>query len=479
MIRNDRQFSIAQARANRLETTESDVLRRIAAGEVSHQRGDLELRAVRGELGTLRSELAAYADLRDGRVGPGQLNAIEDLPELLIRTRISAGLTQAALADRLGMKEQQIQRYEANDYQSVALGRLIEIANALELDLSGERSLEDLDSDTIWRLIEASGFPKDLAVRRFADPTTHGASRAFGALSRLAHAFHTSPESILAGEANLVDQTAGALAYKRPDHLREDTTKVLAAYVKMLGSIVEPLIELDVQALPATPHDFRRRVTEHYGELTLRSVVSTLWDHGVPTLPLSEPGGFHAGLWQQGDRPIVALNSATPAVTRWLFDLLHEVGHLVDPTRSAAQQRFEEIDAVGSGIDTSEVRANTFATDVIFDGKSDELVSEVLELAQGRPELRQRAVRRVSINRNVDQGHLAFSVAFTLGTKGENWWGAAQNMQSLEIDPWRVVRDILLERTDFRSAGVTDREVLALAFTSPELGTISVPEEQL
>jgi HTH-type transcriptional regulator / antitoxin HipB len=42
--------------------------------------------------------------------------AIEDLPTTLIKARIASGLTQKDLAERIGVQEQQIQRYEANHY---------------------------------------------------------------------------------------------------------------------------------------------------------------------------------------------------------------------------------------------------------------------------------------------------------------------------------------------------------------------------
>ena len=47
--------------------------------------------------------------------------------------RIAAGLTQEDLAGRLGVKPQQIQRYEASDYQTASFARLLEIARVLNL----------------------------------------------------------------------------------------------------------------------------------------------------------------------------------------------------------------------------------------------------------------------------------------------------------------------------------------------------------
>lgn len=63
---------------------------------------------------------------------------IEKLPEMLIEERLRLGLTQKHLAEKMGLKEQQIQRYEATRYQSASLRRLTEVAKALfELGIPG------------------------------------------------------------------------------------------------------------------------------------------------------------------------------------------------------------------------------------------------------------------------------------------------------------------------------------------------------
>lgn len=56
---------------------------------------------------------------------------LENLPEMLIEERVRLGLTQKQLADKMGLKEQQIQRYESSRYQSASLRRLQEVAKAL------------------------------------------------------------------------------------------------------------------------------------------------------------------------------------------------------------------------------------------------------------------------------------------------------------------------------------------------------------
>ena len=59
------------------------------------------------------------------------LTKLNDLPQALIRARIASGLSQRELAMRLGLKEQQIQRYEATKYASASLSRVIEVAQAI------------------------------------------------------------------------------------------------------------------------------------------------------------------------------------------------------------------------------------------------------------------------------------------------------------------------------------------------------------
>ena len=50
--------------------------------------------------------------------------------------------TQRQLAEALGMAEQQIQRYEANDYRSTSLARLCDIANALGVTVAQHAELK-------------------------------------------------------------------------------------------------------------------------------------------------------------------------------------------------------------------------------------------------------------------------------------------------------------------------------------------------
>ncbi len=90
-----------------------------------------EKEGIASQLTTLKKELREYQRLRSGRVKIS-LREIEGLPEKLVRARIAAGLTQEALAEKLGLKRQQVQRYEASDYASASLATIRQIAQTIE-----------------------------------------------------------------------------------------------------------------------------------------------------------------------------------------------------------------------------------------------------------------------------------------------------------------------------------------------------------
>lgn len=129
MIANEREYRIAKAARRRFE----DSLGKYEPGEgVDPQMREVMDDALQSEIDVLKARIERYEDLRDGRVDRRELDNLRDLPAALIEARIAAGLTQKALADRLGLKQQQIQRWEANRYERVGVERLQEIADALD-----------------------------------------------------------------------------------------------------------------------------------------------------------------------------------------------------------------------------------------------------------------------------------------------------------------------------------------------------------
>jgi DNA-binding Xre family transcriptional regulator len=129
VITNERQYLITKSEAERFAVALAQPEETLAH---LHPRIRQAMReGADSQLEELREQLAEYEALRDGKVSVIELDALHDLPSALIRARIAARLTQKALAERLGIKEQQVQRYEATQYAGVTFERLRSVADAL------------------------------------------------------------------------------------------------------------------------------------------------------------------------------------------------------------------------------------------------------------------------------------------------------------------------------------------------------------
>jgi ribosome-binding protein aMBF1 (putative translation factor) len=91
--------------------------------------------AMESQLADLRGELAEYDALRTGQVRVLEFDSLSQLPDALIQARIAAGLSQKELAARLGLREQQVQRYEARRYAGASLERVQAVADALGMQI--------------------------------------------------------------------------------------------------------------------------------------------------------------------------------------------------------------------------------------------------------------------------------------------------------------------------------------------------------
>ena len=134
MIKNERQYRITKAHAEKFARTIAEAEARLnPALHPKLRRAELE--GLSSQLDDLKRELYEYETLRSGKRRVIALESIEELPKTLIQARIAAGLSQEELATRLGLKPQQIQRYEATNYQSASLERVNEIMRTLGIRL--------------------------------------------------------------------------------------------------------------------------------------------------------------------------------------------------------------------------------------------------------------------------------------------------------------------------------------------------------
>ncbi len=135
MITNERQYRITKSEARKFEQAIEAARGREPSPDVDPRIHQAMIESLKSELAILREQLERYEALKAGKVKSRKARSLRELPIVLIEGRIAAGLTQRELGTRLGVPEQQIQRYEATLYAGASLQRLQEVAEVLGLEI--------------------------------------------------------------------------------------------------------------------------------------------------------------------------------------------------------------------------------------------------------------------------------------------------------------------------------------------------------
>lgn len=132
MIKNEHQYKVTQNKLKDLEQafvelfTIKDTLR---PRQFSSRKNSLQIM-----IDSLQKEIEEYDALKQQQTSI-KISSIQELPLALIKARIAMGMTQKELAEKMGVKEQQIQRDEANQYSSAGFNRISKVAEVLNIQI--------------------------------------------------------------------------------------------------------------------------------------------------------------------------------------------------------------------------------------------------------------------------------------------------------------------------------------------------------
>ena len=132
MITNECERAFAQRQLARLAETRAAYL---AGPGLDPAQRTVLVGGLDATLAAVEEELAELEALAGGQV-PSAERPLAEVGTLLIRARIAAGLTQRGLAERLGVREQQVQQDEAARHVRVRLDRVQPVAAALGVTLT-------------------------------------------------------------------------------------------------------------------------------------------------------------------------------------------------------------------------------------------------------------------------------------------------------------------------------------------------------
>jgi transcriptional regulator with XRE-family HTH domain len=436
-----------------------------------------EREAMESQLADLQAELAEYERLKSTDLSIITVNSFDELADGLIKARIASGLSQKALAERLGFKEQQIQRYEAERYASASYQRLREVADALGLRITNDILLPVAPGnfDGLVNKLRQVGLDRDFllarllpsadAARAAGEVTTQDGDTALSAKAGviLERVFGWTRDNIFGAQALQAPRFAAAEArFKMPAARKQAVNSLYAAYANYLAVVaLKGARSLPKEPVPTDAAAMRQCILERRGKIDLRGALHTAWDLGVVVLPLRDRGAFHGACWRYEGRNAVVLKQTSRHEARWLFDLLHELLHagqrpdidtleVIEADETSAERRNSD----------EEIAASQFAGEVVLDGKAEALAQACVEAAKGSVERVKSVVPTIASKSGVGVGALANYMAFRLSWQGVNWWGAAANLQADGGDPWTITRDVFVERFPYDMDNELDRQLL-------------------
>jgi HTH-type transcriptional regulator/antitoxin HigA len=83
----------------------------------------------------IEKEIADYEKLKSGKSTVLKERSLDALPDIIVEYKIANHLTHKEFAKILGLKEQQLQRYEAESFKTVSFQNLMKFLNLINLDL--------------------------------------------------------------------------------------------------------------------------------------------------------------------------------------------------------------------------------------------------------------------------------------------------------------------------------------------------------
>ena len=377
MIHSDKQRAITIREMNKFKRS----LAALKASDFSEPRlYKLLKESYRGQIVRMETDILEYDMLKAGELKIKKPSSLAELPRILVQARVASGRTQTDLAHELGVKPQQIQRYETSQYHSASLARLIEISKILDVHVE---SLFDLDEkskggehtwkkeDTFdWRRLPAAEMISRGWFEVAPNQDTIPALKAYfqrAANPFFAQTFHRTKVrsggvlneyALLAWQVRVLELAREAVEKKNIPRFVWDER-----WVKDLL----PLTRLD---------DGPQRVVE------------VLAEHGIVLITednLSQTYLDGAALLNDDDRPVIGLTLRYDSLDRFWFVLFHELGHVFHHLVNLSRYDFLDDDEV-EGADRFEKEADDFAVKYL-------LPAEVWEKCASRRKMSEESVR--------------------------------------------------------------------------------------
>lgn len=457
MIRNSRELKITQEKLEGLKKR----LEYLRAQSVGNSFTSSEIFGVDAISNQLVEEIEWYRKAECGALRFDRIDRVEDINEVITGKRIQLSLSEEDLARSMGIGLEEYNDLAYNDFAQISTSLLKKTCNVLSIECDflysrsellakatvvknnlkdigrGNKVIQALLPHSFAEILEAVQKKGESALILFQKYIEE-----FYDLFRVDISIPVTQYSI---------QSSLSVAYKHPINIQGQNLTFITAFAANAAWLLMKKCDVKFVETSADPINIRRNIIEKFKDMSFTSCLKYTWDLGIIVLPLNIPNGFHGACFIWEGKRVVVLNQQDMTISRWKFDLLHELYHALTMKSDVFLEETDVFQSSGS----IEKTASTFAQYVIFGSEADAYVEIVLQRSQGYVQNVRNSIISVASEYNLNLDDFANYMAYKISSKEVNIWGMAQNLQRKTESPYQIAQAELLSRVplgDIRSS---------------------------
>lgn len=285
-------------------------------------------------------------------------------------------------------------------------------------------------------------------------------------VSHVANGLGLDAGSLLDPAAEIRREACVSAKFKASRSVENGQLEQAVGIAERLAKAAASACTIPVSPLPGSCEDIRNAILSAHDCIRFDNLLEYCWELGIIVLPVARfPGRKPDGMaLMVDDRPLIILCKSAPHPAWTVFDLAHELGHIIlGHVGEDGVVVDEKIDAKDT--DEEEKGANEFAV-ALLAGSPQTAFSSKYRLAA---EVLASKAKVLGRKHCIDPGVIVLNYARTMEQQGLACWGVANlalKQISVPYAPRELLRENLLAKLDLEELGRDTRNWLLRATES-------------
>lgn len=460
MIKNLSEYNLTSSTLNDFKKRKLFLEKQMSADNVQ-----LEIDGIIAISDELHQQIKQYENIVNKKTVFNAIESLQELPTTLIGKRIQLNISQEEMALKLKMDTSQYIELEKNDFYEIDREHFEKILDILELD--NPHQILTKDYSALMPIIESNLRKLDSkasfianAIKPIKELLNTKSSLTNFNIERLIQQFK---EVFLLNIHEEIEpskmQNSLAVAFKHKINVNDNNLNLSTAYAAYVARVITKQMK-NSKNCKADPIAIRQFLLKEYSDVSLEACVDFIWKLNIAVIPLNIHGSFHGACLDFDETKAIVLSQQNKTISRWKFDLLHELYHALVMEYSLYIERTDIMDQN----EDEEKQASEFASYVIFGQEMESVLELILSKSGGHMSLVKDSTISVADEFNLNVDDLANYVAFRISKGGLNFWGTAMNLQKDRRNPMDILLTYLRNEINIVHINSFELEVLQTVF---------------